>query len=390
MYKQDYSKYLNKSPKGNRKDILKKIWAWTKIGLFLFMVISMLWGCVQMFIPEYTVGTVVDMTGHKIYSPGVSFEIVITSLGDNAHKNHMLVPDGDGFTEYQYNVINNWAEAFTKTSSPYYGFFVYPLAYILVGMAKGMAGNKLDPSSAAYGVGTLFAILFTCILVRGFMLIFTFKAQKNQDKMQAMQLKQAEVQAKYKGSNDPNAKQKQQMELMALYKKEGISPMSAFTSSFVSMPVLFAMYAIVRSTHAIKVAQVGEIKLIEQPWAMTTGGDPIYFTLIAMYLPLQVLSMFLPMFLQMADQRKQKQTAQQKKARKRQIIMQTVFVAVFVFVVAQIASGVAIYWIFSSSFQVFQTIGFHIAKKTRPARMRRKKERLKLKNDKKAAALTVD
>jgi len=90
-----------------------------------------------------------------------------------------------------------------------------------------------------------------------------------------------------------------------------------------------------------------------------THGQPVYLALLAVYLPLQIVSMLLPTFLQY---RRQKGTAlpeAQKKARRRNLIIQVVMIVVFIFVVASIASGVAIYWIISSSFQICQTLGFH-------------------------------
>gem|GEM_PF-560357 len=96
-------------------------------------------------------------------------------------------------------------------------------------------------------------------------MVFTFKAQRNQERMQAVQLKTAEVQAKYKQSRDPYAKQKMQMELMAIYKKEGINPISSFIPMFLSIPFLTAMFTVMRSTNLLKTAQIGLIKLIETP-----------------------------------------------------------------------------------------------------------------------------
>jgi len=96
-------------------------------------------------------------------------------------------------------------------------------------------------------------------------LVFTFKAQRNQERMQAVQLKTAEVQAKYKQSRDSYAKQKMQMELMAIYKKEGINPISSFIPMFLSIPFLTAMFTVMRSTNLLKTAQIGLIKLIETP-----------------------------------------------------------------------------------------------------------------------------
>lgn len=83
--------------------------------------------------------------------------------------------------------------------------------------------------------------------------------------MQLMQIKQAEIQAKYKGSKDSAAKQKQQMEMMQLYRKEGVSPLSTIGSSFLSIPFLIAMYTVVRATRELKMATIGQISLIEKP-----------------------------------------------------------------------------------------------------------------------------
>jgi YidC/Oxa1 family membrane protein insertase len=83
--------------------------------------------------------------------------------------------------------------------------------------------------------------------------------------MQDLQLKQTEITEKYKGKKDMASRQKQQMEMQALYKKEGLTPFSAITLSIASMPFLIAMFAVVRSTLSLKIASVGKISLIDQP-----------------------------------------------------------------------------------------------------------------------------
>ncbi|ARU90889.1 inner membrane protein translocase component YidC [Spiroplasma clarkii] len=326
MYKQDYSKYFGgKNGKGKRtpKDILKTIWGWTKIVIFIFIIISMLWGCVQMYQSDYTVGQIKDMSGNNIFAPGVSFEIIIKSLGDSGYKNHFFDVDAVNGTisEYQFKSISSWLSAFSETGgSFFYGFFVYPLAFVLVGFIRLFSGTNaegvIDATKANYGVSALFAIFFTSLLVRGITLAFTWKTQLNQEKMTNVTMKQAEIQAKYKGSSDPATKQKQHMEMMALYKKEGISPLSSMATQFLSMPFLFAMFSIVRSVRVLKVTTIGQITLIEQPWAQIQAGNYVYMSIIAVYLPLQILSMLLPMFLQMTKKSKKPITEKQRKARK--------------------------------------------------------------------------
>jgi len=83
--------------------------------------------------------------------------------------------------------------------------------------------------------------------------------------MQDMQIKQAEIQAKYKGKKDQVSRQKMTMETQALYKKEGISPLSSVGMGLAPLPFLFAIYAVIRSTRVLKIANIGAISLIEQP-----------------------------------------------------------------------------------------------------------------------------
>ncbi|WP_051350860.1 membrane protein insertase YidC [[Acholeplasma] multilocale] len=370
MYKADNSvmSYL-KPDKGitnpkNTKEILKKVLKWAKILAFLFMIICMLWGCVQMYDSNYTIQQITDMTGNKVYAPGASFEIIIRSLGQIGGKNHWVALNSSGeIMEYGYNAITSWGEAWTKTGSPFYGIFVYPTAYVLTGIVNGLSGT-LNPgldseSQRVYGIAAFFGIFFTVLIIRTITLAFSWKSQKNQIKMQSMQLKQAEITAKYKDKKDPASKQKQQQETMALYKKEGVSPMSSIGGSFASMPFLFAIYAVIRSTRALKIGNVGEISLIEVPWQQIKEGNWVYFSLLAVYLPLQILSMLLPTILQWIKQKNVSLTEAQRKARKKQLIMQLVMMVVFIFVVATVASGVAIYWIISSTYQICQTLGFH-------------------------------
>lgn len=384
MYKVNFSKYLEPDKrKNNPKKVLKDIWKWTKAFFLLFLTITMLWGCVQTMMPKYVTSTITDMAGEKVFSAGVGFEIVIRSLNDFGYKTHWVIINGNNMEEYDYNLIYSWSQAFTKTSSPFFGLFVYPTSYILTAFIKGISGTNLqgnlDSSMTNYGLASIFAILFTSIIMKTIALGFTWKSQKNQEKMQSMQGKQAEIQAKYAGRKDPATKQRQQMELMELYKKEGISPMSAIVAMFSSMPFLLAIYASVRADHALKVATAGSISLIERPWSQVTSGHFVYLSLFFTYVPLQAMTVFLPTILVAVKERGKLKTEQQRKARKKQLIIQSVMVVVFMVVVSQIAAGVVIYWIFSSTYQIIQTLGFHFARELKASRIRNRNSRNKRK-----------
>jgi YidC/Oxa1 family membrane protein insertase len=111
----------------------------------------------------------------------------------------------------------------------------------------------------------LFSIFLTTLLIKLLTLVFAFRSQQNQEKMQGLQLKINEIQNRYKYSSEPNARQKMQMEIMGLYRSENINPLSSFLSVMLTFPFLYAMFIVIRANRLLKESRVGKIELIEQP-----------------------------------------------------------------------------------------------------------------------------
>ncbi len=347
MYK-DYIFADNKKPKKPTWKIALKV---LKYLFYSFLFLSMLWGCSEMFVSKYGSFQVVDSAGKSVYKSGVFFEILFSGFFTN--KIHYFHYHDGHIYEYPYLAINSWGQAFQETKSPFYGCFVYPTSWMLVHMIYAFGGVNS-------GGAILASIFIMSLFVRSITVGFTWKTQLNQDKMQVLQLKQSEIKAKYKDSRDPLIKRKQQMEIMALYRKEKISPLASIGTTFLSFPFLFALYITIKSTRVLKSSSIGEIDLIQKPSSMIFSGHVVYLALLLVYLPIQITSVFLPTFLNLRTQKFK--TAEQKKARRKQFIMQGVFVLMFFFVAISVASGVAIYWIFSGFLQILQTLGFHYIK----------------------------
>ena len=93
------------------------------------------------------------------------------------------------------------------------------------------------------------AIILFSILVKVIMIPISLKQQKSMKKNQKMQDEMKQIQFKYK--NDP---EKQNQEIMALYKREGMSPFSGCLSSIVQIILLFAVFLLVRQplTYMVK------------------------------------------------------------------------------------------------------------------------------------------
>lgn len=352
-----------------RNEWLKKIWKWTKIILGTFLIVSTIWGCGQLLgDPKLGAGSVTSIYDGRTHNfAAVFFELLIGT--PNVVKNHVFHMDANGVIyEYGFTGIKNWAQAWSVTKNPFYGLFVYPIAWLLVTIAHGFSGSS---TGAISPVALIFSIFFTTLIIKLITLIFTFKAQQNQERMQAVQMKTAEVQAKYKHSRDAYAKQKQQQELMAIYKKEGINPIASFIPMFLAIPFFTAMYTVVKSTHLLKTTQIGLIKLIETPWSMVTQGQWIYLVIVCIYAPIQAFSMLLPTLLNRSKNNKVK-TKESKAALKKQMIMQVVFIAVFIVFVFGTPAGVGIYWIISGFIQIVQTLAFHQYNKYRKNSYKRK------------------
>lgn len=360
-----YKQFLFPEEQKRKNQWLKITWKWTKIVLGTFLLVSTIWGCGQMLgdsnVATGYIQSVYDFKNHNVAA--VFFELLIGT--NNIYKHHIFHFDGGTIYEYSFNGISTWGQAWAETKSPFYGLFVYPIAWLLVNIAHGLSGG-----AAIKPVAVIFAIFFTTLIIKLITLVFTFKAQQNQERLQAVQLKTAEIQAKYKYSRDSYAKQKMQMELMGIYKKEGINPISSFIPMFLAIPFLTAMFTVIKSTTLLKMTQIGLVKLIESPWSMITQGQWIYLVIVVVYLPIQLVSMLLPMYLNRSRQKIK--TKESKAAMKKQFIIQTVFIVLFTGFVFGTPAGVGIYWIISGALQIIQTLGFHYYNKHKRNRYKKK------------------
>ena len=94
--------------------------------------------------------------------------------------------------------------------------------------------NWLDNSITNYGI----IILLMTIIIKMALAPFTLKAYKSQAKMKVLKPEMDKIQEKHK-DKDPL---KAQQEVMALYKKTGVSPLGGCLPMLLQMPILFAMF----------------------------------------------------------------------------------------------------------------------------------------------------
>ena len=118
--------------------------------------------------------------------------------------------------------------------------------------------------TGSYGMAI---ILFT-LVVKLIMLPFQIKSKKSMLRMNRLSGKMQEIQKKY-----ANNQMKQQEEIQKLYAEEGVNPMSGCLWSFLPLPILIALYSIIRQpiTHFMMISKETALGLLDK--AAAAGVD---------------------------------------------------------------------------------------------------------------------
>lgn len=101
------------------------------------------------------------------------------------------------------------------------------------------------------GFAWVLSIILLTVLIRIAIIPLYLKQIRSTRNMQMIQPELKKLQDKYKGKKDQASKQRQQEEMMALYKKNGTSPFASCLPMLVQMPVLFALYRVIFAVEQI-------------------------------------------------------------------------------------------------------------------------------------------
>ena len=214
----------------------------------------------------------------------------------------------------------------------WFRWFEKPIFWLLVKLFS-LVGN--------FGV----AIILLTLIVRGIMFPIAQRQFASMAAMRAIQPKMKALQERYKDD-----KQKQQQEIMALYKKEGVNPLAGCLPIFLQIPVFFALYKVL----------ILAIEMRHQPFVLwikdLSSPDPLHilnlFGLLPFdppgFLAIGILALLLgiTMFLQFKLNPAQMDPTQQ------QIFM--IMPWFMMFVMAPFASGLLVYWITSNVLTIAQ------------------------------------
>jgi len=178
-------------------------------------------------------------------------------------------------------------------------------------------------------------IIIFAIILKTLLYPLTHKSFESTTKMQKIQPLTKELQAKYKG--DP---QKMNAELKKLYKEHGVNPLGGCLPMLLQMPVIFALYPILRYSISFRQASFGWLPDLSEP-------DPIWLLPILMAVFMFVQQKLMAPSKASLEGMDEKQKAQQQSQK-----MMMYFMPILMFFIFKgLASGLVLYW------TVFSIIG---------------------------------
>jgi YidC/Oxa1 family membrane protein insertase len=195
------------------------------------------------------------------------------------------------------------------------------------------------------------AILCITVLVKGLFFPLANRSYRAMAKMKAVQPQIAAIKDRF-----PDDKPKQQAEIMALYKREKINPLSGCLPVLIQLPVFFALYKVLVITIEMRQAPFfGWIKDLSQPDPTNVFNllglipfDPTQIPVFGPYLAIGIWPLFMgiTMFIQM------KVNPEPTDPMQKQVF--TWMPVIFTFTLGSFASGLVIYWSWNNILSVIQ------------------------------------
>ncbi len=202
-----------------------------------------------------------------------------------------------------------------------------PIGKVLLKILNGI--HRVLPN---YGI----AIMLLTILIRVIFWPVTHKSTQSMKRMQEMQPLVAAIRAKFK--DNP---QRQQKEIMALYKEHKVNPVGGCLPMIIQIPVFIALFVVLRSAIELRFAPFLWVRDLSEPENLLAGVLPLPLNI----LPLVMTGM---QFLQQKLSPQAGDPQQQKMMAFMPMIMLVFFY--------NFASGLVLYWTTNTALMVVQQV----------------------------------
>ena len=259
--------------------------------------------------------------------------------GQTLTKNIICKPENKHTIElYKKNKVNidklPDCDEFKPTTGKYEGLwtslFVKPLAWVLLFLG-GIVGN--------YGI----SVIIVSLIIRFIAYPITKKTIMQSEQMKKAQPELNRLQKKYADKKDQESMMKQNQEMMAIYKKYNINPMSGCLFAMIQLPIFIAFFEAVQRTPVIFEDKLLGLQLGTTPAVgITTATYYSYIILIVLIAVTTYLSFKVSTASNMDDP-----------SMKMMPYMMTIMIVV---TAVFMPTGLGIYWVTSNLFTMGQNI----------------------------------
>ena len=248
----------------------------------------------------------------------------------------------------------SWGEAFGYGLIE--GLLVWPISAMLYYFAQAFS------SMGAFG--TILSIFLVTLIVRGVLLLLTFRQTMSQQRMTQLQPELAKLQAKYPNANT-NQYEKNMMaqEQMALYKKYKINPFGMFIVMIFQFPIFIAVWGAMSGSAILRTGHIFGLQLSAPTgssiWNWSGTPSVVALVIFIVMALLQAVSMLLPQYLQKKRTAKVakmgKNPAQDKTASQMKIMNYVMLIMIIVMGIT-LPVAMAIYWCISALISLMQSL----------------------------------
>ena len=209
--------------------------------------------------------------------------------------------------------------------------FVKPLAWAIL---------KIGQVLKNYGL----ALIAACLIIRLILYPFTKKTAMQSELIKKAQPELNKLEKKYENKTSTEDQNKKAQEMMLIYQKYKINPVSGCLLAFIQLPLLLAFYEAIQRTPAIFEDKFLFFELGKTPGTAIKGGEYLYIILVILIFAATLFS-----FRKTLKDQSNNQTMNMKT---------TLYFMLAIITVSSftIASAVGIYWITSNVFTIIQNM----------------------------------
>lgn len=210
--------------------------------------------------------------------------------------------------------------------------FIKPLTWVII---------KIGQLVSNYGL----AIIITTLLIRAIMYPVTLKTAKQSENLKKANPELAKLEKKYANKTDEQSMMQKSSEMMQIYKKYNINPLSGCLYSFLQIPLFFAFYeALYRLPILFEDTFLGFVMSTAPLKAMQLGNW--------LYLILPILVALTTFF-----SFKLNSGASMNPEQEKQMKTMTLFMMIMIVVMSfNMSTAIIIYWITNSTFTIIQNL----------------------------------